>query len=208
MEWDIVRATTSIEVYCAFLDPQPVRRWSALLGARVFEGVRVVVHTRSPEEQREAAGAARQQQQIEALRAVGCQVGFRERMREKVLILDSTVLWHGSLNLLASSGPTDLMMRFTDPASCERVSRVIDRARKERSAWNPCTAKGGDAGTGPAASALMGPGTTGTAGIRPGDVVDGRLCLDVSYGEKNEAEALLKAQWDKSNRLWYVVLLG
>ncbi|MFF1902817.1 DUF5710 domain-containing protein [Kitasatospora sp. NPDC058218] len=204
--WDIARARTSIEVYCAFLDPQPVRRWSALLGARVADGVRVVVHTRSPEEQREATGAARHQKQIEILEAAGCEVSFRERMHEKVLIVDNTVLWHGSLNLLASSGPTDLMMRFTDPASCERVSRVIDRARKERAAWNPRVA-GGTATSAPGAPGAPGPAAAGAAGsatIRPGDVVDGRLYLCVPYGEKDEAKALLKARWDKPNELWYV----
>ncbi|MBV6695886.1 AAA family ATPase [Kitasatospora aureofaciens] len=204
VEWDITRARTSIEIYCAFLDPQPVRRWSALLGARVADGVRIVVHTRAPEEQREATGAARHQRQIDILRAAGCQVGFRERMHEKVLILDSTVLWHGSLNLLASSGPTDLMMRFTDPASCERVSRVIDRARKERAAWNPRAAGGTVDGARPAASEPAAPCTTGAARIRPGDIIDGRLYLSVPYGEKDEAKALLKARWDEPNGLWYV----
>ncbi|MCX4758288.1 AAA domain-containing protein [Kitasatospora purpeofusca] len=203
VEWDIARARTSVEVYCAFLDPAPVRRWSALLGARVAEGVEVVVHTRSPEEQREAAGAARHQKQIDILRAAGCQVGFRERMHEKVLILDSAVLWHGSLNLLASSGPTDLMMRFTDPASCERVSRVIDRARKERAAWNPRAAGESADSVRPSAVRHAAPSATGT-GIRPGDLVDGRLYLDVPYGEKDEAKALLRARWDKPNGLWYV----
>lgn len=204
VEWDIARARTSIEVYCAFLDPQPVRRWSALLGARAAEGVRVVVHTRSPEEQREAAGAARHQKQIDVLEEAGCQVDFRERMHEKVLILDSTVLWHGSLNLLAGSGPTDLMMRFTDPASCERVSRVMDRARKERAAWNPRAAGGSTNSAGLASSESTQPGATGTARIRPGDTVNGRLYLMVPFGEKDEAKSLLKAQWDGLNKLWHV----
>ncbi|WP_327679688.1 AAA domain-containing protein [Kitasatospora sp. NBC_00458] len=204
VEWDIARARTSIEVYCAFLDPQPVHRWSALLGARAAAGVRVVVHTRAPEEQREAAGAARHQKQIDVLRAAGCEVGFRERMHEKVLILDGAVLWHGSLNLLASTGPTDLMMRFTDPASCERVSRLIERARKERAAWNPRTADA--AATAPPVSEAPSspPDAGGDRKPRPGQVVDGRLYLDVPFGEKDEAKAQLKARWDGKNRLWYV----
>ncbi|MFE2729421.1 AAA domain-containing protein [Kitasatospora sp. NPDC059327] len=210
VEWDIARARTSIEVHCAFLDPQPVQRWSALLGARAANGVRVVVHTRAPGEQREAAAAARHQKQIDVLRAAGCEVGFRERMHEKVLILDSAVLWHGSLNLLASSGPTDLMMRFTDPASCERVSRVIGRARKERAAWSPAAA-GSTAGAEPAPPPAASPGlppaaseAVGSLNPRPGDVVDGRLYLNVPFGEKDQAKAELRARWDGKNRLWYV----
>jgi hypothetical protein len=105
VEWDIARAATSIEIYRPFLDPQPVRKWSALLGQRVSVGVRVVVYTRAAEEQRDDASTERHQQRIDQFRSVGCEVDFRERMHEKVLILDNAVLWHGSLNLLANSGP-------------------------------------------------------------------------------------------------------
>ncbi|MFI6278923.1 AAA domain-containing protein [Streptomyces sp. NPDC050988] len=208
VEWDIERATTSIEVYCPFLDPNPVRKWSALLGQRASEGVKVVVYTRAADEQRDDAAAERHQQRIDHLRSVGCEVDFRERMHEKVLILDSTVLWHGSLNLLANSGPTDLMMRFTDPTSCERVSRVIERARKDKAAWNPRAAAGG--GTGARGGGADGTGRTADAaapavgGISPGSVVNGRLYLKVSFAEKDEAKKLLGARWDKPNSLWYV----
>ncbi|MFF0626867.1 AAA domain-containing protein [Streptomyces sp. NPDC004296] len=200
VEWDIARAATSIELYCPFLDPQPVRKWSALLGQRVGEGVRVIVYTRAAEEQREDAAAERHQQRIDQLRSVGCEVDFRERMHEKVLILDGVVLWHGSLNLLANTGPTDLMMRFTDPESCERVSRVIERARKDRAAWNPRTTGSGNR----RGRATADSSTPSRNGVSPGDVVDGRLYLQVPYEEKDEAKKLLRARWDGQKRLWYV----
>ncbi|MGW2025192.1 AAA domain-containing protein [Streptomyces decoyicus] len=201
VEWDIRRAATSIELYCPFLDAQPVRKWSALLGQRVFEGVRVVVYTRAAEEQREDTAVERHRQRIDQLRSAGCEVDFRERMHEKVLILDGAVLWHGSLNLLANTGPTDLMMRFTDPASCERVSRVIDRARKDRPAWNP-RAMGDATARGSAPTAAPSPPPRN--GISPGDVVDGRLYLQVPFDDKDEAKKQLGARWDKPKRLWYV----
>ncbi|MDV9177360.1 AAA domain-containing protein, partial [Streptomyces sp. W16] len=210
VEWDIERASTSIEVYCPFLDPIPVRKWSTLLGRRVSEGVRIVVYTRAADEQRDDASAERHQQRIDQLRAVGCEVDFRERMHEKVLILDSTVLWHGSLNLLANSGPTDLMMRFTDPSSCERVSRVIERARKDKAAWNPRAGGGGGSLDGGVNGGVNGSSRTAEAavppadGISPGAVVNGRLYLQVPFAEKDDAKKLLGAQWDKPNRLWYV----
>src|SRR5690606_895221 len=122
VRWDIARSSTNIELYCPFLDPGPVKKWSTVLTERVRAGVRVVIYTRTIDEQRDAVGADRHRKRIEELRSAGCEVEFRERMHEKVLIIDGTVLWHGSLNLLANTGPTDLMMRFTDPASCARVS--------------------------------------------------------------------------------------
>ncbi|KUN22172.1 hypothetical protein AQJ23_29160 [Streptomyces antibioticus] len=105
-------------------------------------------------------------------------------MHEKVLVLDDAVLWHGSLNLLANSGPTDLMMRLTDPAACERVGRVIERARKERAAWNPRASRPSD----------------GRASMQDGN----RLYLNVPFAEKDEAKRLLGARWDNQRRQWYV----
>ncbi|MFE2022475.1 AAA domain-containing protein [Streptomyces sp. NPDC059499] len=185
VRWDIERATRSIELYSPFLDRQPVRTWSAHLGKRIVEGVQVTVTTRRPEEQTTDAAEERVQGLVDELQADGCKIEFRERMHEKVLILDGTVLWHGSLNLLANTGPTDLMMRFTDPVACERVGRVgrvIEHARKEKAAWNPRTRTAAGSG-----------GTTGE-----------RLYLEVPYAEKDEAKNLLDARWDPKVRKWYV----
>ncbi|MGW5490642.1 AAA domain-containing protein [Streptomyces olivaceoviridis] len=184
VSWDIDRATRSIEVYCPFLDPRPVHTWATQLAKRVADGVKVTVRTRPPEEQATDAAVERVRGLVEQLRGAGCQVEFRERMHEKVLILDATVLWHGSLNLLANSGPTDLMMRLTDPSACERVGRVIERARKERAAWNPRSSR------------QSGASATASGGKR--------LYLNVPYAEKEEAKRLLGARWDAQRRQWYV----
>ncbi|WP_329329067.1 AAA domain-containing protein [Streptomyces luteogriseus] len=185
VQWDIARAARTIELYSPFLDRQPVRTWSAHLAKRVVDDVQVTVRTRDPQEQTTDAAAERVQELVDELRSVGCLVEFRERMHEKVLILDGSVLWHGSLNLLANKGPTDLMMRLTDPVACERVGRVIERARKERAAWNPRTA---------------GAGKAGEAGRADGE----RLYLEVPYADKDEAKKRLGARWDPRRRKWYV----
>ncbi|MGW7524439.1 AAA domain-containing protein [Streptomyces sp. NPDC054783] len=184
VRWDIDRAKRSIEVYCPFLDPRPVRDWSTRLAKRVADGISVTVRTRPPEEQSSDAAVERVRALVQELRAAGCQVEFRERMHEKVLILDAAVLWHGSLNLLANAGPTDLMMRLTDPAACQRVGRVIERARKERAAWNPRASRPSE----------------DPAAARSGS----RLYLNVPYAEKDEAKSLLGARWDSRRRQWYV----
>lgn len=182
VQWDIARATRTIELYSPFLDRQPVRTWAAHLAKRVADGVQVTITTRDAQEQTTDAAVARVQGLVDELRSVGCRVEFRERMHEKVLILDSTVLWHGSLNLLANKGPTDLMMRLTDPVACERVGRVIERARKEKAAWNPRRA---------------GASKTDRAS-------GGRLYLEVPYADKDEAKKLVGARWDPGHRKWYV----
>ncbi|MFI6498913.1 AAA domain-containing protein [Nonomuraea typhae] len=188
--WDIAQARRSIEIYCAFLDPTPVRAWLRHLVPRVQAGVQVTVHTRDQSQD------PRRDDLVGELRAAGCQVTVRERMHEKVLILDETVLWHGSLNLLANIGPTELMMRITDPTCCQRVRHIVERARMERPArpWPPRTPP------------LQSPGDSR---IAPGIVAGGRLYLDVSRHEKDELKQLARdagarARWDPDRQLWHV----
>ncbi len=113
---------------------------------------------------------------------------MRERMHEKVLIVDDELLWHGSLNLLASDGPTDLMMRWADREACQRVRRIVEQAKMERPARPPDRAFRGGVPGGPV----------------PGDVRGDRLYLNVTFDDKEEAKRELKARWDRHNRLWYV----
>jgi hypothetical protein len=40
--------------------------------------------------------------------------------------------------------------------------------------------------------------------VQPGDVVDGRLYLNVSFAEKDTAKRLVAARWDNHRKLWHV----
>jgi hypothetical protein len=183
LQWDFDHAERRIDVYCPFLDRPPVRRWLKRLERRMLDGVAVTVHTRPQDAGSTAADL------VGELRAVGCTVALRERMHEKVVLIDDTVLWHGSLNLFANAGPTDLMMRITDPAACERVVRIMAAARKERPArprWPP-------------------PHTSSSSThVEVGEVLDGRLYLNVPRAEKDEAKDLVNARWDRRRGLWHV----
>lgn len=159
VRFDLEHAVRQVDIYCAFLSPQGLTRWKKALEACLARGVQTTVYTR--EQQVGTPG----HHIAEQLRTLGCTVQVRERMHEKVLIADDTVLWHGSLNLLASDGPTDLMMRVADPDACLRVRHIVDGARMERPAWKrPEPGRSGKPG-GPAA----------------GEVRDGRLYLDVPF---------------------------
>ncbi|GAA0992997.1 hypothetical protein GCM10009555_082940 [Acrocarpospora macrocephala] len=178
--WDIARAQRGIDIYCAFLDPNPVRQWLRQLSPRIQAGVHVTIHTRDQSDDLRRNGL------VQELEAAGCKISTRERMHEKVLIIDETVLWHGSLNLLANIGPTDLMMRITDPSSCRRVRTIVDRARMERPARPP---------------------SQGHA--EHGTVINGRLYVSVSFHDKDDFKqaaraAGMPASWDKDRKLWHV----
>lgn len=180
VEWDIDHARRSIDIYCAFLDSGPVERWLTRLKPRIDCGLRVTIHTRPV--QRSGSG-----KQVMMLERAGCTVVQRERMHEKVVIIDGEVLWHGSLNLLAATGPTDLMMRITDPGSCARVRRIVERARPDRPTRPGQSARRG------------GQHQRGQEGRNAA-----RLYLNVPYEEKDEAKKTANARWDPTARRWYV----
>jgi nucleoside-triphosphatase THEP1 len=193
VEWDIERAGKSVEIYCAFLNATAVNRWLRRLQQRADVGVTVTVHTRPASTDPSGDG---QRAQIDRLIAAGCDVQTRERMHEKVLILDSEILWHGSLNLLSHTGSRDLMMRLTSASACERVHRILDNAREERPArtWTP--------GGRPNARPALPEATDAAAAITPGTVAGGRLYLKVPFEEKDIAKKAVQARWD--GRLWHV----
>ncbi|MEW9556530.1 AAA domain-containing protein [Nonomuraea sp. NPDC050783] len=185
VEWDIDRARGSIDIFCAFLDPRPVRRWLGRLTPRIQAGVQVTVHTRDQSED------PRRQSLVRDLEMAGCRLVVRERMHEKVLIIDDNVLWHGSLNLLANIGPTELMMRITDPTACRRVRHIVERARMER----------------PARPWRQGP--TAGADVESGGVLGGRRYIRVPYRDKEAFKQAMRAaavryDWDDDRKMWHI----
>lgn len=187
VEWDIGHARQSFEIYCAFLDPEPVRYWLKRLRPAIARGVRVVVNTREHDDESREAGL------VTTLRDAGCEVQLRERMHEKVVIIDDAVLWHGSLNLMARSGPTDLMMRITDETACARVRRIMETARRDR----------------PLAARRFQQGAPGRTDIAAGDVIDGRLYLKATREEKDDLKQVARdhqdtARWISALKLWHV----
>lgn len=168
VEWDIARATRRVEVYCAFLSPTPVRTWGKVFAEARQRSIPVTVFTRPD------GGDRSNIELIRHLTDTECHVELREAMHEKVVVVDD-ILWHGSLNLLAHSRSTDLMMRIVSAPVCDDVRRLLDRARPTRPA---------------------------PSGRSPSDV-DALVYLKVPYPQKDEAKRL-GARWDRGRKSWYV----
>jgi len=77
----------------------------------VKRGVRVCVFTRPGDEQPGGLSAGFQVLD-RALKNAGVEVLYRERMHEKVVVVDRRVLWHGSLNVLSHSTTAESMLRL------------------------------------------------------------------------------------------------
>lgn len=168
VEWDIQRAMRKVEIYCAFLSHNPVMKWGRILAQAARRNVDVTIFTR-PEHGDESILSL-----VRHLVDRGCHIERREAMHEKVVVVDD-ILWHGSLNLLAHTRSTDLMMRMVNRAACADVRRLLDQARPTRAA-RPDS---------------------------PPTDVSYLVYLDVPYEEKDEVRAL-GARWDPARKKWYV----
>ena len=63
---------------------------------------------------------------IEQLRRIGCKVIEKRSMHQKVAILDNTVLWEGSLNILSHQESGEQMRRFEGTATVEEIIRDLE----------------------------------------------------------------------------------
>lgn len=120
---DIEQARFSIEILCPFVKEQfsySLKR----LGAFCARGGTVIFYTR-PNERSEFLEAAKRQ---------GITIIFREKMHEKVIIIDDRIVWEGSLNMFAHYESSDCMRRLVgtrfaqEHRNLHKLPEIIDIA--------------------------------------------------------------------------------
>ncbi|MBM3318547.1 MAG: hypothetical protein FJY75_11915 [Candidatus Eisenbacteria bacterium] len=108
-----------------FLRSARASEYYPLLGDLVRRQARIIVFTRPD---RESAGEGRQEHArvTASLRGIGVDLRHRPGMHEKLAVLDRTILWHGSLNILSHGSSTESMLRLADP---DLITRMLDDLR-------------------------------------------------------------------------------
>ena len=75
-------------------------------------GVRVLINTRDPLEQNNNYMSTEAAEAISNLQHSGIQVIFTEGHHRKLAILDRSILWEGSLNILSQNNSCEIMRRI------------------------------------------------------------------------------------------------
>jgi ssDNA-binding Zn-finger/Zn-ribbon topoisomerase 1 len=121
---DLARVSRSIVILSPFATGPGTSRWVDLLRAALARGVRVRILTRPPAE---FGGGDTDEvtELVQGLRKLGVVVDLRARMHEKIAVLDSRILWHGSLNILSHRDTHESMLRIDSAAACELLARFI-----------------------------------------------------------------------------------
>jgi hypothetical protein len=121
---DIAEATGSAVIFSPYCTEAGTSRWLGPLREAIERGVKVRIVLR-PFSGSASSTQVGLQQRIDLLRTIGCVVDERVGMHEKVAIIDSRVLWHGSLNILSHRDTTESMLRIPAEGACAELARFL-----------------------------------------------------------------------------------
>jgi hypothetical protein len=135
---DVGRATKSILIGSPFLTEARVNDLLPLLINQYQKGVDVTIVTRPPEE-----SSDRDKKAVTQLENKGLNLVYLPKMHQKAVIIDESILYHGSLNVLSHRDTRESMLRLTDitlikdtqksllapPTSKSRQGRTLSEAQ-------------------------------------------------------------------------------
>lgn len=113
LESDLRDAKEDIAIVSAFVTARRVRTLEETLRAAIERGVAVRILTKPPETQFDEEEM--KQSAIEGVRILknlGARVEFNPKTHEKICVIDNTIVWHGSLNILSQYKSSESMIRF------------------------------------------------------------------------------------------------
>ncbi len=117
---DLLQAQNHVLILSPFLAVRRATGYYAYLQDAVRRGCRVDICTK-PEQELSGDLRADHPRVVSALSSLGAAVHVRPAMHEKIAILDSDLLWSGSLNILSHNSTTESMLRFSLPGLADTV---------------------------------------------------------------------------------------
>nr|WP_286172753.1 AAA domain-containing protein [Acetanaerobacterium sp. MSJ-12] len=122
---DLKNASRRVIIFCPFVREGRIEILLPIFEEIIEAGGEVIVYTRSVSEhvrtyQKKARAL------IDNLRRKGVIVRIRKNMHEKVILIDDTLVWQGSLNLLSYKSTTEQMQRIASKKMQKRVTELLD----------------------------------------------------------------------------------
>ena len=121
---DIQKAEKSITIFSPFVTLNGLSRWVELFKDAQRRGVVIRLVFRPIEELGEimANGLT---PAVQALIDTGVTVDLRSKMHEKICVIDDSILWHGSLNILSHTNSSESMLRIPGKKTCSQISQLV-----------------------------------------------------------------------------------
>jgi len=107
---DVNNARESIVVFSGFITPKRVSQLGTLFKTKRSQNVKIRCITRPPKFNG-TMDVSDSRSALDLLEhGFGCTIDLRNRIHQKVVIIDNKIVWHGSLNVLSSSNTSDESM--------------------------------------------------------------------------------------------------
>ncbi|MBZ0185164.1 MAG: helix-turn-helix domain-containing protein [Candidatus Obscuribacterales bacterium] len=118
-QYDLTNAMARIIIYSPFVSPKRLAKLLPYLEAAVKRGVRVCVYIQKPLKNKNNPTDYVDRMEtlkmlLDVFKSIGVHVTLVPRMHEKMAIIDESIFWDGSLNILSHSDSSERMTRWED----------------------------------------------------------------------------------------------
>jgi superfamily I DNA and/or RNA helicase len=119
---DIQDAHSSIVIASAFAASNRLNKLLPRLVEKQRNGIKVKIFSRGDGDGWHIKG-------VKTIRESGIEIVNREKMHEKIIVIDERILYHGSLNALSQNDTTESMLRIINHRIVQEVSEYIQSER-------------------------------------------------------------------------------
>lgn len=121
-EKDLIRARSSILIESPFITTKRMNDFFPLLRKARRKGSQVIVNTRCPGEHDQNL-AIQASEAVRSMQAIDVTVLYTGKLHRKIAIIDGSILWEGSLNILSQNDSCEVMRRTV---SSELAMQMVD----------------------------------------------------------------------------------
>lgn len=121
---DINSATSRIVIYSPFITNNRIAEFQTTLLSAAEQGVKVFVVTK-PLEERGKRDKSNYRSLESALQTWGATVIHKQGMHEKLVVIDDTIIWSGSLNPLSFSDTQEIMERRVSKLVVKEYAQIV-----------------------------------------------------------------------------------
>lgn len=122
---DLQKVVEEVIILSPFISTKRSGQFVELFRLLINKGVKVKLFTRSAKQQT-SNFALNATQVIEQMRAIGVEVIERRRMHQKVAIIDRSIAWEGSLNILSHNDSNEQMRRLPFATAVNELIRLCE----------------------------------------------------------------------------------
>ncbi|UCE15597.1 MAG: topoisomerase DNA-binding C4 zinc finger domain-containing protein, partial [Candidatus Bathyarchaeota archaeon] len=138
---DLKTAKSSVVIFSPFVARKRLRSLINGLKFSMKKGIKIYVVTRHPDHQ--GTSKLEAGKLIEKMRKMGINVviaskkiGFHEKFHEKIAMIDNSVFYYGSMNILSQSNSSESMLAFRGRRAIEELAKNFDIKRVIRKYQN------------------------------------------------------------------------